>query len=149
MIVLPSGESFLYSGCYVQPGGLSLAQRSAWGLRLSSMPRTQAGCTRLHLVKTRPVTETFEETLRTRLDGSAGRPISKTRARLHRNGGIGDVAIGAKTAVVRIARHAVVQRGHHPYQSYRVTVDGADLLCLVIRGRAFLRQGRSERKGCR
>jgi hypothetical protein len=133
--------SFIYRGCYTASGGLSLAQRAAWGLAASPagcmhqselVRRQKAGhpcaCNALYDVRVKP---------------KAAPPTAvATQARARRQPRGGHL-LHSQTGKRRWRLHPLAQRRWPmkavvPYRRFCVTVNGEHISCIVFRGTPFV-----------
>lgn len=134
--------TFLYSGCYQAPGGLSVAQRSAWGLHFGSECELFAQ----HIAR---------DAWNSSAAAFSGKAIFSTRVRsgARTHSSLPLRAADERRRSATCAQQFVKQRFQRssklpslrsqtlprtvPYRRFLVCANGRHLVCTVFRGRAY------------
>jgi hypothetical protein len=133
-------RSFIYSGCYAALGGVSLAQRAAWGLYASSGTLDTSASTQRRLqpsTRTCNCTAAFTIKIKPAAVRLAPRTLVRARRRRVRCDSI-DSDKGSRWQINMTPERARRLHGACTYRRVCVSVNGQHLTCTIFRGRAFV-----------
>jgi hypothetical protein len=133
-------RSFIYSGCYAAMGGMSLAQRAAWGLHASSGKLLTSVTAQRHLqsrARSCNCTSPFTVKIKPAAVRVALRPLTRAPRRRIRCCSI-EADKGSRWRTNMTPERARRLRGACAYRRVCVRVGGQHLTCTIFRGRAFV-----------
>jgi hypothetical protein len=133
-------RSFIYSGCYTAFGGVSLAQRTAWGLQASSGVLVAGATTPRHLqAPTKSCNRSAAFTVKIKPAEVRVAPRTLTHTRRNRiRCGLIEVNKRSRWQTTMTPERARRLRGARPYRRVCVRVGAQQLTCTIFRGRAFV-----------
>jgi len=139
-----SEDSFLYSGCYSARGGLSVAQRAAWGLHVRGGQSSDwKPCKKVATALARPpcvCENVFTTRVKSKPSSTAAQTVIKCeKDRRHRFTCMLPSAEKQRRHEPR-SRQLRERGACHvvPYRRLCVIADGRHLTCTVFRGRAYV-----------